>query len=222
MALLSIKQDPKTSAKSTLVVKKPISKSEPDADEVNKDAPSDSDSDDKKKVAVKLKINAPFIKTPSSDSVNVAGGILSTTYKGKTFDPTDPHTNSRIKRLVGDHVVPMVMKNKGAADKYVSEQKVKNPNYPGATAKELDTVLGVGEGSKHIKAHNIYQQYKDVASESPYSSLQGTKQSKKEHAPASFSGVSRSYTEDLYTPDERLGVTVEAKKDLPMKMPKKK
>ncbi len=142
---------------------------------------------------------------PSADSVKMAGTLLDSHYAGKRASGySDTPLNKRVTNLISQHVVPTVVKNKPAADKMYYDEKAKNPAYEGVPARDLDKVLGVGEGAKHIAAQKTLNKYHDSFSPKTAPNLVSTKQGSKEHAPASFSGVSKSTTEDLYVPDERL------------------
>lgn len=185
-----------------------------DADDKNKKTASDNDADDKNG-KLKLSVStAPVV--PSADSVKMAGTLLDKHYAGKSgMGYNDTPLNKRVTKLVADHVVPTLVKNKEVADNYYNEQKTKNPEYPGSTASELDTVLGKGEGAKHIEAQKTLNKFHDSFSPKTAPKLASTEQGAKEHAPASFSNVSKSTTEDLYVPDQRLSQSTAMQKTVP-------
>lgn len=169
----------------------------------------------KKAVAPKLKME----QKPSIDSVRATKKLLeSSTYKGKNIDPTVAGTNKRLKRLVAEHVAPMVMEHKEKADSTYNYNKAKNPDYEGVSSRELDKVTG-GKGKQMIEANETYQAYRKVASPLKHPSLKGTPQAEKA-APASQLG-SGGGKEKLYVPDERMAKSP-AKKSAALKMPVKK
>lgn len=170
----------------------------------------------KKAVAPKLKME----QKPSIDSVRATKKLLeSPTYKGKNIDPTVAGTNKRLKRLVAEHVAPMVMEHKGKADSTYNYNKAKNPAYEGVSSRELDKVTG-GKGKQMIEANETYQEYRKVASPLKHPSLKGTPMVEKEKYVPKMDG-GKGGKEKLYVPDERMAKSP-AKKSTALKMPVKK
>lgn len=176
-------QDPvkKKADSPAIAVKKPVKKTEPE----------------QKLMKTPLRIEP---KGPSIDSVRAAKKLMdSPMYKGKTIDPTQPGTNKRLKRLMAEHVVPMVQKNKPVADSIYSANKLKNPDYEGVSAKELDPHTK-GEGKQTIESNEVYQTYRKIASPKKLPTLKGTPQVQKEKAVPKFDG-GKGGKETLYVTD---------------------
>ena len=149
----------------------------------------------KTKMAVTIKPKAPV------DSLKMTDDLLeSPAYKGKKFDSTKGG-HKTIKSLVGDYVVPEIKKYNERADSLYDFNKAKNPDYPGASARELDPITG-GKG-KHLIAHaKVYKKYRDATDLRP--EFVGTEQGQKDRVKPSFGGGSDYSKEDLYVPDDNL------------------
>jgi len=156
----------------------------------------------KKKVTI-----APAIvpvRNFANDSIAAAKTLIeSPTYKGKSYDPAGGY-NKRIKRLVGSYVRPAVEEHREVADSIYAANKLKDVNYPGVSAKELNKFTN-NKGKEFIENADTYQSYRKVFNKSKKGGvLNPTELPVKENAPARFGGSGRATTEKLYVTDPNL------------------
>ena len=178
-----------------------------------KNTPSEKSADSK---SPSPKANVSLSKKPSMDSVRVARQLLnSPMYKGKTLDPTNPSIGGRVKRLIGEHVRPMLDEGDTMRkmDSIYYANKEKDINYPGVSAREGDKVMEKGKAGNFIESSNTYQDYRKVFSKGSGGAFEGTPQTTVKYAPPSFGGGA-GYEEDVYIPDIKLKGKVEATKEV--------
>ena len=176
-----------------------------------KKTPSEKSADSKN---ASPKADVSLSNKPSMDSVRVARQLLnSPAYKGKKLDPTNASVGGRVKRLVRDHVRPMLDEGDTMSkmDSIYSANKAKDINYPGVSAREGDKVMEKGKAGKFIETHGTYQDYRKVFPLGSGGAFEGTPQPTVKYAPPSFGGGA-GYEEELYVQDPKLKRKVEAKK----------
>ena len=133
-------------------------------------------------------------ETPSMDSVKVFSKLLD----GKKFDPSKS-VSPRIASLMTKHVAPLYGEDKPVADSIYDANKLKDPEYPGVSAKELDP-LTKGKGKQFIEVSQAYQKYRNAASPKDKPLLAPTKQGEKDKPQPRFGDVDYS-KEALYVKD---------------------
>jgi hypothetical protein len=161
------------------------------------------------------KANVSLNKKPSMDSVKVARQLLnSPTYKGKKLDPTNPSIGGRVKRLIGEHVRPMLDEGDTMRkmDSIYYANKEKDINYPGVSAREGDKVMEKGKAGRLIEAHGTYQDYRKVFPVGSSGAFEGVTQPTVKYAPPSFGGGA-GYEEEVYVPDPKLKRKIEETKE---------